>query len=95
MRIAASDNPAITIGLATTVSEFDVQMATLDKTADYFLHAPLGHATFGGKPCDAGPGAALALIHKISEDVCEHEGKWRQLGIGAHLVEPQKFFARE
>ncbi len=70
-------------------------MAAFDETRNDFLDASLAHATFSGEVGDARPGAALALVDEVGEDIGEHKGKRRQLGIGAHLVKPEKFFARK
>lgn len=94
-RVVISDDPTVPVRLATAVSQFDGQTAAFDKAPNDLLNASFGHTTFGGEVGDAGPGIALAFVDEVGEDIGEHEGKRRQLGIGAHLVEPEKFFARK
>ena len=74
---------------------FDGQMAAFDKARNDLLDASLGHVTLRGETGDAGPSEALPFVHEICDHVGEHEGERRQLGIGAHLVEPNEFFARK
>ncbi len=87
-----SENPAIAVGFPATISEFNRQMSAFDKTPNDLLNATLGHVAFGGEPRDAGPGAAFSFVDKVGKDIGEHESERRQLGIGAHLFKPEKFF---
>ena len=72
---------------------FDGQMAAFDKARNDLLDASLGDATFGSETRHAGPGEPLPFIDEVGDHVGQHEGERSQLGIGAHLVEPNEFFA--
>ena len=93
--IVGFDDPSIAVRLAPPISQFDGQVAAFDKAPKDFLNASLGHATVGRESRDAGPGAAQAFVDEIGEDIGEHEGERRQLGVGAHLFKPEKFLARK
>ena len=74
---------------------FDGQTAAFDKARNDLLDASLGHATLRGETRHAGPGEPLPFIDEVGDHVCQHEGEWSKLGIGAHLVEPNEFLARK
>jgi len=94
-RVVLNEKPPIAIRLAAPDSEFDGKMAAFNQSPNDFLDAILGRATRRGETSDAGPGVALPFVDEICDHIGEHEGEWRQLRIGSHLVEPNEFFARK